>query len=246
MIRETLSQKVLRSVQSPPTFLSWFLFWRLAFVFVLLIALVGLGLFLFSPDWIRIDRGLPVGIQSLMRANYSADPVRYSVQPLQKNLYMDVLMDQSQTAQSPVNQLATLEERLRTPVPTITQASPQTPQAVFTLTPTSVSTRGTSTKTAQPSPTLTVTSTETAAPTVTARVKQTLLPTQEPPTAAPTEEPPAATIVPTDVPPSPTMVPTDIPTAIPTLTPMPTLTLVPPLTPAPTNTPDNSYPPPGE
>ena len=214
----------------------WPVFWRLVFALLLCISLTLLALYLFSSQWTRTGQQLPVGLRSSRRANYSVDPVRFSVPPLQERILAEAVLDRSQPGETPAAALATLAEHLRTPVIALTSpASPTSSQPPTSqspsATPLPVSTDSLdpieATPTIFPSPTLLLTAAATRTPpkvfTLVPSAASTI--TREPPAQTPTlflPSPTSGTIrtaVPTHpVPPTATPVPTKPPT----LTPEPT------------------------
>lgn len=231
--------------------------WGSIFILLLAVSLVGLGLYLFSPDWLRPAGDLPVSLRSPLRANYAMDPRQFSLAPVKAEILGEVLSDRSGQAPAtdPNSQLATFTAALITPVPTITPLTGSTPglapQASITAQPTTslpvpTSTQGESaslTPTLRSSPTIFFTAVPTATlrpyftatfPVVTVAVTY-WSPTSTA-TRAPTKTEPTATQAATK-----TLQPTK---ELPTTTPKATATLSPTSLPSPQPSLTSAYPPP--
>jgi hypothetical protein len=183
-----------------------------ALLFCLLLSLACLTLALF-PLGRSSAKSIPIALHSELSANYNADPPTTPFPQLQLSLIQDVIRNEASAAEAP-ERLSTVENNLKTLVPTITPVS--TPATFITpqpqpslIAPSPTSTRGTPTATlSTPTPTL-------ATPT--------RKPTKQP---KPTHNPPPITSTPknkkkptpTAVPPLITFLP-QLPTATPTWTP---------------------------
>ncbi len=233
----------------------WLPNWIMLFVLLIGLGLAVLALYLFSPDWLNLERPLPVGMRSPLRANYAADPFTREQPPVGAHILAEALVDRSGVGETgPTGPLATLAERLESPVPSVTPPFGSTPAVVQTVVPSGTPTEATATRTAQvtntPTATRTVIATVTVTRTVTPTATNTAVIYQPSPTSGtihkptsivPTTAPTATGAAPaTRVPPTATAVPPATSTPVPPTTVPPTAvppTAVPPTQPA--------YPPPG-
>lgn len=110
----------------------WMRFWWVVFLLLLAGALVGLGAYLFSPNWVRTNRDLSVALHSPLRADYSVDPLQFALKPLQERILAEAVADRSRHEDNPAVVLSTLEERLNMPLPGMpvpTLRQPELPSA---------------------------------------------------------------------------------------------------------------------
>jgi hypothetical protein len=221
--------------------------WLLFFIALLMLSVLCLAMSLFYPPWWSAagSRWIPIGMQSVLKADYSADAFVASLPQVDIGLIENAINDQPEASGQP-DRMATVVGNLQTPVPTITPinftpgAGTPTPGLAATPTlPGQAPTRApsdtpVSSQTASPTPTPTlnvyVTSTSTpsggetpSGPTSTSRPRTN---TPLPPTAT--------TRPPTNTPPPP---PTNTPKPPPTNTPVPPTKVYPPPPPPPTSYP---------
>jgi hypothetical protein len=229
----TLNLKMTRGRQA---------YWLGVFLMILLTGLSILGLYLFSPDWLKSAHSLPVVLLSPHRADYGVDPSDQMRQnPLSIALLGEVARDQvSQAGQPSTNPMPTLMEILKFPVPSVTPILSGTQEPLITLQPTQNGQPSTAT---QILPTSTTTGTRTSAtpngsatPTGSAAVTATPVSSA---TRTPAVQKPSSTAVPPTHAPQPTNPP---PTKVPPTKVPPTK--VPPTAVPPTNPPPTAYVPP--
>jgi hypothetical protein len=110
---------------------------------------------------------LPVTLHSLLFADYSADPRGFKLPVVRFNLIEEVIRDEQsdQSEQDSVERFATLQAGLKTPVPTVTPAFPQTPTTPTATQPQPTSTPDYTEPPPSPSPTNLPTQTASVVPT---------------------------------------------------------------------------------
>lgn len=230
--------------------------WLFFFIALLLLSVLCLAMSLFYPPWWSGSgsRWIPVGLRSVLKADYSADASVASLPQVGIGLIANAINDQPEASGLP-ERMATVVGNLQTPVPTVTPyifgPGTATPGLAATPTlpgpaPTRAQASATPGSTQGPHPTLTLTQTlivyftPTSSP---AGGETPIGPTSTPRPHTSTPVPPTATSRP---PTSTSAPPTHTPLPPPTSTPKPppTNTPEPPYVPPPANTPipPTSYP----
>lgn len=230
------------------------MFWVMIFAFLIAGGLLSLGVFLFTPGSASANQSLPVSLHSPLRADYSPDERGMLLPQLDLELAAEAARDRLPTAgptgsatAPPFNPIPTMQEELRTPVPTVTPIAGSTRSALPTATPRLEATLPPSSATPASSATLAPSATLAASATLPANATWTSTPAAGI-TRVPTQTPPAATQVstlpPTRTLPPPTSTlpppPTQTPVPLPTNTPVPPPTRTP--VPLPTDPPPSPYP----
>ncbi len=219
--------------------------WLLFFIALLLLSVLCLAMSLFYPPWWSAagSRWIPIGMQSVLKADYSADAFVASLPQVDIGLIENAINDQPEASGQP-DRMATVVGNLQTPVPTITPINftpgAGTPTPGLAATPTlpglaptrAPSDTPVSSQTASPTPTLNVYVTSTSTPSG-GETPSGPTSTSRPRTNTPLP-PTATTRPPTNTPPPP---PTNTPKPPPTNTPVPPTKVYPPPPPPPTSYP---------